>query len=46
MTNKLIRRDREREARTLFSEDRTHNRPTFDSFPALLPYTQNFFGIK
>ncbi len=46
MKNKLVRRDREREAQIFLPEDRTHNRPTFDSFPALLPYTQNFFGYK
>ena len=46
MKNKLVRRDRKQEARLLLSEDRTHNRPTFDSFPALLPYTQNYFGIR
>ena len=26
--------------------NRQGNRPTFDSFPALLPYTQNFIGLK
>ena len=44
--NRLFRKIAKQGDRPSVPEDRTHNRPTFDCFPAMLPYPQNFFEMK
>lgn len=46
--NTFFRKNRKmkRDDKSLSRQDRMDSRPIFDSFPALLPTTQNFFALK
>ena len=46
MKNKLVRRDREREAQIFLPEDRTHNRPTFDPFTGHIAFPVSCFELR